>query len=107
MDLNVSFRHADASPAVFEHIERRARAVAEKLDPDCRMRVVCGHDAGFADVEAIGTVAGCRFVARAGSDDMVHAVDTVFERLVSQVTRSHDRRVRRRRARRHDAPAFV
>lgn len=85
-------------------MERRARRSAEKLDPDCRLRAICSRDAGAAEVELIGFVAGKNVVARARADTMYEAADAAFEKLAAQARRAHDRNAGRRASRRRGAP---
>jgi ribosomal subunit interface protein len=99
MDLSISFRNADPSPAVVARVERRARDLEPLLRWRPRLRVVCGHDAGFADTEVVARVNGRDLVARAKDEDMYEAVEDAFDRLEQQVARQRQRQQRHRHPR--------
>jgi ribosome-associated translation inhibitor RaiA len=69
------------------------------MDPECKLRVLCCLDAGWADVEVVGRVAGCPIVARVEGADMYDAIDVAFDKVTTQTVRRHGRRVRRNRRR--------
>jgi len=81
---------------VVEHVERNTRSLARRYDGDCRLRVVCAHEAGHADVVVVGRAGRLPIVARAANDNMYKAVDAAFEKALRQSARAHERRVHRR-----------
>ena len=99
MNLSISFRNLDPSESIAAHASHRAVALATKLDPNCRLRVTCGIDAGWADVEVVGRMGARAVVARVEEADMYDAIDAAFEKITTQARRDHDRRVRRHRRR--------
>jgi ribosomal subunit interface protein len=97
MDLSISFRNAEPSPAVVARVKRRAHdlePLVHRQRP--RLRVVCGHDAGLADTEVVARMDGRDFVSRATDEDMYEAIEHAFDRLEQQVARQHQRRLQRR-----------
>jgi ribosome-associated translation inhibitor RaiA len=95
--LSVSFRHCEASPALTDAIDRRARRLAGRYDGDARFDAVCDMDGPRARVELRARVLGALLRTHANDSDACRAAELAFERLERRARRHHDRLVRRRR----------
>jgi ribosome-associated translation inhibitor RaiA len=93
VDLNISFRHADPSPALIERVKERARVLARRFHHK-RLRVVCDHDAGWADTQIVARVDGRDLVAHAEGNNLYDSVDHAFDKLEHQAMKKSRTRAR-------------
>ena len=85
MNLNISYRHMDSSPAVNDKIKQKVQHLEKFLDSSCKVDWVCTLDNDIQRSEVNVKSGHDLFHAKAESRNLYKTLDIIIEKLENQM----------------------
>lgn len=103
MNLEIAYRDMGSTDAIRDHIEQRASKLAKYVREDEHVRVIVGteanHHVHFAEIYWHDNASKKDYFARKEGDYLYTQIDEVFETILGQIKKIHDRKVATRHKR--------
>lgn len=89
MDINITFRHMEHTPALDELIKKKTEKLAQIATGAQRFDWTCDVDNKVHRAELQSHINGKDYVAHSESDDLYKAIDLVVKKFKNQLAHGH------------------
>ena len=95
MEINISARHTELTEGLKTHVQQKAQKISQHNKDAIHLDVVLIVEGKTHTAETKLHAAGKDYFATASThEDMYHAIDEALAKLLSQVDKIHDKRVK-------------
>ena len=91
MQLNISGRHLDITPALKQHTNQKLSKIKHHFDQVMNINMILEVQKDVQTAEATIHVSGADLFAKAESDDMYASIDKLINKLDSQILRHKEK----------------